>query len=156
MGFTAAETNIHPVERARLPESSGKKQSGFDYLGEQRGTGMPIQSPRGNTQLYPVCTSDPQRLHDIPAEEVKQIVQPRFPQELDFFSPQQAHEHSCSRVCLLERLRKGPIIIQSQKPQLWRKQPSFSKAVFLAHIVPGERQVERDRCPGPFLGTEMN
>lgn len=87
MGFTAAETNIHPVERARLPESSGKKQSGFDYLGEQRGTGMPIQSPRGNTQLYPVCTSDPQRLHDIPAEEVKQIVQPRFPQELDFFPP---------------------------------------------------------------------
>lgn len=33
LGFTAAEININPVERTRLPESSGKKQSGLDYLG---------------------------------------------------------------------------------------------------------------------------
>lgn len=33
LGFTAAEININPVEETRLPESSGKKQSGLDYLG---------------------------------------------------------------------------------------------------------------------------
>lgn len=69
MGFTAAEININPVQKARLPESTGKKQSGLDYR-----SGPAMGNSNTNdakvTVIGSICGPNCLRLHNTADKEL--------------------------------------------------------------------------------------
>lgn len=145
LGFTAAEININPVERTRLPESSGKKQSGLDYRGgggkRQHGWCERIGRTHG-------CTSKAHlRAYNVPGKELGRGADP---------TSTGAEAQSCLPACL--PAGSGPLAFRarastrvgSQTPR-WRGNGKWLRSrPFLGLRRAGSREAGGSRCGRSF------
>lgn len=88
------------------------------------------------------------RFQSIPAKKFKQVVKPH-PLGCESIMPRST---SAPRGAFWPGM--GPIIMQTLKPQPQGKQPSFSKEVYVAHTIPGEKEMESWHILRAFEGWD--